>query len=61
MHAGGKGNTHRQCSTNGLAIRKQDQPSLSCAASGTDSLKQTLIRVDGCFPPWDWKKAWTFS
>lgn len=60
MHAG-KGNTHRQPSPDGLAIRKQDKPSLLCAASRTDSLKQTLIRMDGCFPPWDWKKAWKFS
>lgn len=31
-----------------------------CAVSRTSSLSQTLIRVDGCSPPWDWKKAWNY-
>lgn len=39
-----------------LTIRKQKEP-LFCAVSHTSSLIQTLIRMDGCSPPRDWKKG----
>lgn len=40
-----------------LAMRNQDEP-LCCAAPRTSSLDQTLIRMDGCCPPQDWRQAW---
>lgn len=43
-----------------LAIRKPDEGPLSGAVSRTSSPCQTLMRMDGRFPSWDWKKAWNY-
>lgn len=43
-----------------ITIREQDDRPLFCVVSCTNILHQTLIRMDSCSLPQDWKKAWNY-